>query len=115
MPDIQTRLRHLDQAVEGATADLLQCKHDESALDELVIVGRRLLEMAVDVLSHAPDLDLAELDRAFMGVVAATLDRLPAPPDSPRRRVRVLRLGPLTLTIERYDSYDAYPDDEAPS
>lgn len=115
MPDLHTRLRRLDQVIEGATADLLQCKHDESALDDLVVVGRRLLETAVDLLSHAPDLDLAELDRAFMGIVAATLDRPIAPPDPPRRRVRLLRLGPLTLTVERYASEDAHPDDEAPT
>ncbi|SFK87330.1 hypothetical protein SAMN05421835_1407 [Amycolatopsis sacchari] len=62
--DLDTRLDH---AIEAATADLLRHQHnDERAVDDLV-VGRRLLEMAVDLLSQAPDLELTELDGAFKG------------------------------------------------
>ncbi|GAA4663995.1 MULTISPECIES: hypothetical protein [Amycolatopsis] len=110
--NLNTRLRRIDQAVEAATADLLRHRHNERALDDLVVVGRRLLELSVDLLSHAPDLDLAELDNALMGVVAATLDRPATPPDLPHRRVRLLRLGPLTLTVITERSHVPEPDDK---
>ncbi|GHF32783.1 hypothetical protein FHX82_005193 [Amycolatopsis bartoniae] len=43
--------------------------------------------------------------------IAATLDR-PAPSAAPGRRSRVLRLGPLTLTISTDRTDNEPPDDE---
>ncbi|WP_236791857.1 hypothetical protein [Amycolatopsis sp. GM8] len=105
MQELPKQLRHLAKAVDKRHYALAQRKDDgQVAINEFARMGRQLLEMGLTVLGEVPELDLAEVEASVLAVRASLRDRLADSPEFSadlQRRVRVLRFGGISVTVER--------------